>query len=74
VPSSSDKTQLRLARAIRLMALGAQLSITAFVALLSADSASHVDLRHPALAFGAVGGTVALVIGQLLGRFFRAFE
>jgi hypothetical protein len=55
---ASDKTQLRLARAIRLTALGAQLSITAFVALLSADLASEVDPRHPALAFGAVGGTM----------------
>jgi hypothetical protein len=69
-----DKMQLRLAKAIRLTAMGAQLSITTLAALLAADLASQVDTGHPALAFGVTGGTVALIVGRSLGRFFRSFE
>jgi hypothetical protein len=68
-----DRTQLRLQRAIRLTALGAQFSITGLAALLAADLASQLGHRHPALIFGAVGGTVGLVVWRSLGRFFRAF-
>ena len=71
---SKDKTEVRLARVIWLTALGAQISLTAFVAILCADLASQLAPRCPALVFGVTGGTVALVVGQGLGRFFRAFE
>jgi hypothetical protein len=71
---SKDKTQVRMAKAIRLTALGAQISLTASVAILSADLASQLAPRHPALVFGVTGGTVALVIGRRLGRFFSALE
>jgi hypothetical protein len=71
---SEDRTHVRLARAIRLTALGAQISITAFVAILAADLAAQLAPRHPSLVFGTTGGTVALVLGRRLGRFFRAFR
>jgi hypothetical protein len=69
-----DKTQAGLTRAIRVTAIGARISLTAFVALLMGDLASQLAPRHPALLFGLTGGTVALVIGRQLGRVFRAFE
>jgi hypothetical protein len=71
---SGNKTQRHLATAIRLTALGAQLSISALVALLTADLASQLELRNPGLIFGVTGGTVALVTGRSLHRFFRAFD
>ena len=68
-----DQKELRLAMAIRLTAFGAQVSIAAVVALSCADLASQSDPRHAALIFGVTGGTVAMVVGRLLRRFFGAF-
>lgn len=70
---SENKTNARLALAVRLTAVGAQLSITAAVALLAAKVASQLIPQHSRLSFGTVGGTVALLMGRFLGRFFRAF-
>jgi hypothetical protein len=50
---------------------GARLGLTLSIALFTAEIASQIGRGHPALSFGAAGGTAALAAWNLLGRFFR---
>ncbi len=57
--------------ALRVTSRGAQVGLTASIALFVADIASQLVPRHPGLLFAIAGGTAGLVAWQLLGRFFR---
>jgi len=68
-----DRTSPTFAFALRITSLGAQVGLTASIALLAADIAAQLMPRHPAMSFGVAGGTSALLGWRLLGRFFRRY-